>query len=67
MTKIRLEDGLVLYADSSQWIIGRERERVDKNTGEAETYVQGESFFGRLDQALLALLDRRLRESDAST
>lgn len=65
--KTRIEIGdRILWADNSQWVIGRRANRKNKDTGEVEEYDHGLTYYGRIDQALKALLDERLRLSGAA-
>jgi hypothetical protein len=57
--------GYTIAADASNWTLYGHRKKGEdaKNPGEPVEYVLG--YFSRLPHALDALLDQRLRDSDA--
>ena len=58
-----MDTDLWLTADSDQWIIGKKRIRVDKETGDEKEYIEGELYPARLESALHYLSDYVLRTS----
>jgi hypothetical protein len=67
--KTRIELGpYVIKADSGGgWVVGKSRQRVEKGREKPIEVIDDPSYYGRLDQALSGLLQKRLHESEATS